>query len=114
MSYNISTDGTLTLENHTAGNGINLTRAMHLKDRHSESHFHSVETSSRDKQLLYVPDLGDDIIKTFEYDAAGKFHQRKSYKVDTKEKTHGPRYIVFSDIHKCAYRETLIIKMSKN
>lgn len=102
-SYEINSDGTLTFKNCTAGNGIKLTRAMHLKDRHSESHFHSVESYSLDRQRLYVPDLGDDVIHTFTYDGSGKLNGKCDYKVDTSDRVHGPRYIVFNEVHKCAY-----------
>jgi len=100
-------DGKLKLLSKTDGNGIKLTRAMHLKDRHSECHTHSIEIN-KNNGLLYVCDLGDDVMKVFE-EKDGKVTEMKKFKTGSDDSEfsdydfHGPRYTVFSECGKFAY-----------
>jgi len=96
--------GTLALISKSKGNGIKLTRALHLKDRHSESHTHSIE--SNQNGFLYVPDLGDDVVKVFKFEnnvmnETGRF-KTGDQKLAVKG-FHGPRYPVFSKCGKICY-----------
>ena len=97
-------DGKLKLLSKTDGNGIKLTRAMHLKDRHSECHTHSIEIN-QNNGLLYVCDLGDDVMKVFE-EKDGEVAEMKRFRTgstDSDYDFHGPRYTVFSNCGKFAY-----------
>merc|ERR1712046_232805 len=97
-------DGKLKLLSKTDGNGIKLTRAMHLKDRHSECHTHSIEIN-KNSGLLYVCDLGDDVMKVFK-EIDGKVVEVKQFKTgsfDSDYSFHGPRYTAFSNCGNFAY-----------
>jgi len=101
------TTGKLNLITKTSGNGIKLTRAMHLKDRHSECHTHSIEANRNG--FLYVCDLGDDVMKVFKFDEEeeGSMKQVSEFKTGpeslAKNGFHGPRYTVFSKCGKFGY-----------
>jgi len=103
--YSIDSEsGKLTLITKTTGNGIKLTRAMHLKDRHSECHTHSIESNG---DYLYVCDLGDDVMKIFEFTESNELLERFRLKTGSEELAkngfHGPRYTVFSKCRGYAY-----------
>lgn len=98
--------GKLTLLSKTDGNGIKLTRAMHLRDRHSECHTHSIEINENNG-LLYVCDLGDDVMKVFN-ETNGKVIEINKFKTGSSCSSdyavfHGPRYTVFSKCGNFAY-----------
>lgn len=99
-----SASGTLSLITKTAGNGIKLTRAMHLKDRHSECHTHSCESNG---EYLYVCDLGDDVMKVFRFTESNELVEKFRFKTGSdalaKNGFHGPRYTVFSKCRAYAY-----------
>lgn len=105
-----STTGKLNLITKTNGNGIKLTRAMHLKDRHSECHTHSIESNKNG--FLYVCDLGDDVMKVFALqtkNADGRVQMVEMNQFKTGDQSlskngfHGPRYTTFSKCGKFGY-----------
>lgn len=80
---------------------------MHLKDRHSECHTHSIEANSNG--FLYICDLGDDVMKVFKFrdNEEECMKQVSEFKTGPKSSAkngfHGPRYTVFSKCGKFGY-----------
>merc|ERR1712178_525050 len=67
-------------------------------------HTHSIEINNNNG-LLYVCDLGDDVMKVFE-EKDGEVAEMKRFRTgstDSDYDFHGPRYTVFSNCGKFAY-----------